>query len=226
MGLSSRYELVIFDWDGTLMNSVERIVASVQYAASSCGLPVLSFDTSKQIIGLSLERAIAQLYPQIESSLVDAMAQAYTQHFLQDCDVAMQPYEGAMLLLDKLREQGVKRAVATGKSRRGLDAVLAQTGWVEYFNCTRTPVESASKPNPLMLEQILAELNVDVSRALMVGDTTFDMEMAQAINMDRVALSHGVHSLEQMRPYQKHLLLVIRLLSPYLILMIYAWHFH
>lgn len=202
MGLSSRYELVIFDWDGTLMNSVERIVASVQYAASSCGLPVLSFGTSKQIIGLSLERAIAQLYPQIESSLVDAMAQAYTQHFLQDCDVAMQPYEGAMLLLDKLREQGVKRAVATGKSRRGLDAVLAQTGWVEYFNCTRTPVESASKPNPLMLEQILAELNVDVSRALMVGDTTFDMEMAQAINMDRVALSHGVHSLEQMRPYQ------------------------
>lgn len=200
--MSSRYELVIFDWDGTLMNSVERIVASVQYAAASCGLPVLPFDASKQIIGLSLERAIAQLYPQVEPDLVGEVAQAYTRHFLHESDVMMQPYEGALALLETLREHGVKRAVATGKSRQGLDAVLAQFGWGEYFNCTRTPVESASKPNPLMLEQILAELNVDVSRALMVGDTTFDMEMAQAINMDRVALSHGVHSFEQMHAYQ------------------------
>lgn len=197
-----RYELVIFDWDGTLMDSVARIVASVQHAAQSCDLPVLPYEVSKQIIGLSLENAIEKLYPNQEKVLVERMAQAYTEHFLQESGVPMQPYQGAQDLLGGLQQAGSKLAVATGKSRRGLDAVLAQTGFAPYFDMTRTPVESASKPNPLMLEQILHSLEVDVSRAVMIGDTTFDLQMAQAIGMDSVALSHGVHEMERLLPLQ------------------------
>ncbi len=196
-----RYDLVIFDWDGTLMNSEARIVSSIQYAADVCGLPVLPYDDSKQIIGLSLDKAITALYPTIEPGLVAVVSKVYTQHFLEESKVPMQPYVGALGMLQELFVSGVKLAVATGKSRRGLDAVLAQTGYASYFHITRTPVESASKPDPLMLHQILDKLAVDLSRAVMVGDTTFDMQMAKSIGMDRVALSHGVHDLTQLMPF-------------------------
>jgi len=100
-----------------------------------------------------------------------------------------------------LKQQGLKVAIATGKSRKGLNAVLAETGFGVYFDMTRTPVESASKPNPLMLTQILEEFGLAVEDAVMVGDTSFDMEMAQNINMDRIALSHGVHQTEILQEY-------------------------
>lgn len=183
------------------MDSTHRIVACVQYAAQQCQLPVLPFDVSKQIIGLSLDNAILGLYPDASPGLVADMAEAYTRHFLEESQVAMQPYPGAVDILRDLKHSQFKLAVATGKSRKGLNAVLAQTGFGSYFDTTRTPVESASKPNPLMLMQILDELGVEVSRALMVGDTTFDMEMAQVINMDRVALSHGVHALTELERF-------------------------
>lgn len=196
-----RYDLVVFDWDGTLMNSEARIVSSIQYAADMCGLPVLPYDDSKQIIGLSLDKAITTLYPTIEPGLVSVVSKAYTQHFLEESTVPMEPYIGALEMLQGLLARGAKLAVATGKSRRGLDAVLAHTGYASYFHITRTPVESASKPDPLMLQQILDTLAIDLSRAVMVGDTTFDMQMAKSIGMDRVALSHGVHDLEQLMPF-------------------------
>ncbi len=188
-----KYELVIFDWDGTLMNSEARIVASIQAAAERCGLPVLSDHESKQIIGLSLEKAILGLYPEVGVDQIEAMAQAYTQCFLHESEVAMEAFDGAEAMLFSLKNQGVKLAIATGKSRKGLDQVLQECGFGVYFDMTRTPVESASKPDPLMLEQILAELDVPLESALMVGDTTFDLQMARNINMDRVALAHGVH---------------------------------
>lgn len=175
------------------MNSEARIVSSIQAAAASCGLPVLSDHESKQIIGLSLENAIKGLYADINQQQVEAMSAAYTHNFLVESKVGMAPFDGAESLLLGLKMSGIKTAIATGKSRRGLDQVLVECGFGPYFNMTRTPVESASKPNPLMLEQILTELNVPVEQALMVGDTTFDLQMAQAIDMDRVAMSYGVH---------------------------------
>jgi phosphoglycolate phosphatase len=199
---SQRPEVVIFDWDGTLMNSEARIVTSVQQAALQCGFPVLPHDQSKQIIGLSLDKAILHLYPEAEPPQVAAMAEAYTQHFLFESGVDMQPYDGAVELLSELKAAGFKLAVATGKSRKGLNEVLSKTGFGEFFDITRTPVESASKPDPLMLQQILAHFNLSVSQAVMVGDTTFDMQMAKSIAMPRVALTHGVHSVEQMQPYE------------------------
>lgn len=196
-----RYKAVIFDWDGTLMNSEARIVDSIQMAAKQCGLPVLSYDDSKQIIGLSLENAILGLYPDADQHQVVAMAEAYTQYFLEECSVEMVPFDGAESLLLGLGQQGVKLAIATGKSRKGLNRVLDESGFGVYFDMTRTPVESASKPNPLMLEQILQEFALSVDEAVMIGDTSFDMEMAQNIGMDRVALSHGVHQMEVLAEY-------------------------
>ncbi|WP_321324204.1 HAD-IA family hydrolase [Thiomicrorhabdus sp.] len=202
MQKSKQYKAVIFDWDGTLMNSEARIVDSIQTAARECGLPVLPYDESKQIIGLSLENAILGLYPNLDQSKVVAMSEAYTQCFLEESNIEMVPFDGAEALLLNLKQQGVKLAIATGKSRKGLTAVLAETGFGIYFDMTRTPVESASKPDPLMLSQILQEFNLTADQAVMIGDTSFDMEMAQNINMDRVALSHGVHQAEVLNEYE------------------------
>lgn len=198
---TKRYKAVIFDWDGTLMNSEARIVDAIQTAARETGLPVLSYHDSKQIIGLSLENAILGLYPDLNQSQVVAMSEAYTQCFLEESNVDMVPFDGAEALLLNLKQQGLKLAIATGKSRKGLNAVLAETGFGVYFDMTRTPVESASKPDPLMLTQILEEFGIESSEAVMIGDTTFDMEMALNIEMDRVALSHGVHQTEVLQAF-------------------------
>ena len=202
-----QYKAVIFDWDGTLMNSEARIVDAIQTAAKECNLAVLPYGESKQIIGLSLEKAILGLYPELPQSEVVRMSQAYTQCFLEESDVEMVPFDGAEALLLNLKMQGVKVAIATGKSRKGLDAVLAETGFAPYFNITRTPVESASKPDPLMLKQILSEFNLTADEAVMIGDTSFDMEMAQNLNMDRVALSHGVHQTEVLAKFDPEVIL-------------------
>lgn len=196
-----RYKLVIFDWDGTLMDSEERIVEAIQHAAREAGLPVLDKKASASIIGLSLTRAIEQLYPQATPAQVEKMAQAYSHYFLHEAKTPMRPFEGAEALLKALKDKGVKLAIATGKSRRGLDQILPESGLAPYFDVTRTPVEAASKPDPLMLRQILDETGVPVEKALMVGDTTFDMEMARNIGMDRVAVSFGVHDHAELDAY-------------------------
>lgn len=195
------YRLVIFDWDGTLMNSQGRIVDAIQQAARQTGLPVLDERTSASIIGLSLTRAIETLYPQADVEQVRRMAEVYSHHFLHDSLVPMVPFEGAEALLAALKRAGAVVAIATGKSRRGLNQVLAESGLGPYFDLTYTPEESASKPDPLMLQRILEETGVPVSQAVMVGDTTFDMEMAQRIGMDRIALSHGVHDSAELDRY-------------------------
>lgn len=201
--MAASYRGIIFDWDGTLMNSEARIVAAIQFAAEQNGLPSLSDHESKQIIGLSLQNAVAQLYPSIadDHDAISAMSEAYTQHFLQDSLVPMGPFPFAEELLVALLDHGFKLAVATGKSRRGLDEVLQITGFGRYFDITRTPIESASKPDPLMLQQILTHWGWDVNEAVMVGDTTFDMAMAQTIGMDRIALHHGVHQPDQLAAF-------------------------
>lgn len=199
-----QYRGVIFDWDGTLMNSEARIVAAIQYAAMQNGLPVLSDHDSKQIIGLSLHKAVARLYPDIadKDDAIQAVADAYTEHFLHQSTVPMMPFPFAGEMLEALLDHGYKLAVATGKSRRGLDEVLKLTGFGRFFDITRTPVESASKPDPLMLRQILTHWNWAPEQAVMVGDTTFDMEMAANLGMDRIALHHGVHQPAQLAEFK------------------------
>ncbi|MDR9498079.1 MAG: HAD-IA family hydrolase [Hydrogenovibrio sp.] len=197
-----QYQCVIFDWDGTLMNSEARIVHAIQVAAERAGFPVLPAEESKQIIGLSLANAVQTLYPQADQAGIDAISHGYTECFLNESDVPMLPFEGLEPLLSGIRQQGAKTVIATGKSRRGLDQVLAETGLGRHFDWTRTPVESASKPDPMMLEQILEKYALSPDEAVMVGDTEFDMQMAHALGMDRIAMSHGVHELERLLAYE------------------------
>ena len=196
-----KYKCVIFDWDGTLMNSEARIVDSIQACAKAVGYPILSYDESKEIIGLSIGKAVELLYPQVDEETIAKMSVAYTKHFLEDSTVSMKPYDGVTELLSSIKKSGAKIAIATGKSRKGLDQVLSEMSFSNYFDMTRTPVESESKPSPLMLKQILEAFNINADEAIMVGDTEFDMEMAQNINMDKVALSHGVHDLHRLQKY-------------------------
>jgi len=200
-GVSKAYQCVIFDWDGTIMNSEARIVKLIQMSAERAGFPVLPYDVSKQIIGLSLEKAISTLYPEADADGVARLSKGYSDHFLEESTEPMVLFEGAKALLTALNESGAKVAIATGKSRRGLDKILAEYDMEVYFDMTRTPVESESKPSPLMLQQILDAFGLTAEQAVMIGDTEFDMQMAKNIDMDRIAVSHGVHELAHLQTF-------------------------
>jgi len=192
------YKVIIFDWDGTLMASDKRIVACLKEAALRADLPLLTDAEYRHIIGLSLPVALSTLYPlatEWQHKVLDAV---YRWQFMEANQTEMLPYVGLMALLDALKEQGYLLAVATGKSRPGLNAVLSETGVKDYFVVTKSGEETACKPDPLMLQQIIDELGVSVSDALMVGDSVYDLEMAQRIGMDAVAMTHGVHDAPQL----------------------------
>lgn len=195
--LVSKYELLIFDWDGTLVDSIGRIVESILAAAARCDLPRLDEDSIKGIIGLGLPEAIAVLYPSItDRSLVEAFRRAYADHYLSLEAEPSALYPGVALALQQFRDQGHQLAVATGKGRRGLDRVLASQGWSDFFDVTRCADETASKPDPLMIHEILAHCGISPERALMVGDSVFDLEMARRAGIDSVAVSYGAQPLE------------------------------
>ena len=194
-----RYQLVIFDWDGTLVDSEARIVACMQAAARDVGCPALSRDSIRDIIGLGLPEAIARLYPSIGAGQAEALRQRYSGHFVGADQVPTAFFPGVEAGIARLRGlEGLKLAVATGKSRRGLDRALASTGSGAWFHASRTADETCSKPDPRMLEELLGELGVEPGAALMVGDTEYDMQMARALGMDRLAVSYGVHSRERL----------------------------
>lgn len=184
--------LVIFDWDGTLCDSTAKITRCVQIAADSIGLPALDEVTVKGIIGLGLFEACQTLYPNIEEGDVHRLAKAYSYHFLQDED---RPplYSGALELMEALRGRGVQMAIATGKSRKGLNRILDEMALAHWFDFTRCADETASKPNPLMLNQILAEAQCRPHQAVMIGDTEFDLAMAGAIEMPCIGVTYGAH---------------------------------
>lgn len=185
--------LAIFDWDGTLMDSVGRIVACVQGAARDCGEPVPTAQETHQIIGLSLEVGMPRLFnlPQ-GGERAQALIARYRHHYLHD-DTPSPLFAGASDLLHHWHAQGIALAVATGKSRCGLDRVLDETGLRPLFAATRGADEANSKPDPLMLVQILDELGLAPHQALMIGDSVHDMAMAEALQMPRLGVTWGVH---------------------------------
>ena len=189
--------LYIFDWDGTLCNSLEKIVLCLQKAAQLAGEPNLCPNNAKQIIGLALPEAIEALFPHQKSTVRDQIEHLYREVFVKDRTPAPL-FNKSLQTLKQLKEQGHKLAVATGKSRKGLDNGLAQTGLTELFCSTRCADETASKPDPLMLLELLDELDTPSSEAVMIGDTTFDMAMAEAANMKRIAVTFGSHSKDQL----------------------------
>lgn len=184
----SRKSLIIFDWDGTLMDSIGLIVEAMHYAAQKNGLTVTDKAT-KGIIGIALAEAIALLFPndsdKHEKILTD-YAEFYTQHCNKD-----KLFDGIKDLLEILHCQDKILAIATGKKRQGLTRVLPISGIEPLFSVTKTADETAGKPNPLMLEQILAETEKTLENAVFIGDSVHDIRMANAINMASIAVSYG-----------------------------------
>ena len=189
--------LVIFDWDGTLADSTGRIVTAFQRAVEAIDAPPLTDEAIRGIIGLSLDRAIADLLPEAETALHRALATEYQrQYFAIEEPVALYPM--AEDLLRGLNEADCLVAIATGKSRRGLDRALAQTAAGDYFHCTWTAEESQSKPHPAMLEGILDYTGSRPTEAWMIGDTDFDLLMARSADTHAIGITHGAHPRERL----------------------------
>ncbi|WP_180048813.1 HAD-IA family hydrolase [Acinetobacter sp. YH12144] len=197
--MNSAVKLVIFDWDGTLFDSVGQIVASLKFAADQYSQPLTDAD-AKSIIGLGLPEVAQQLFPTVPELHSDIL-QSYADHYVAHSKGDMW-FDGVADMLQELRDAGLQLAVATGKSRKGLDRVLAQTQSHELFRATRAASETKSKPDPLMLAEILAETGLRADQAIMVGDTSYDLEMALNIQMPRVGVSYGVHTVETLQYFQ------------------------
>jgi phosphoglycolate phosphatase len=201
------YKLLIFDWDGTLANSIGRIVESMHVASTRSGFALCSDLAVKGIIGLGLPEAIRTLYPEITDPELITFREHYADHYIALEAEPSPLFEGVVQSLDTFRAEGYYLAVATGKARRGLDRVLRAHGWEDYFDITRAADETASKPHPLMLEQILAHCGVSARQALMVGDASFDLMMARNAGMDSVAVSYGAQSAEALQPYEPRVMI-------------------
>ncbi|WP_457969439.1 HAD-IA family hydrolase [Acinetobacter calcoaceticus] len=197
--MSLKTELVIFDWDGTLYNSVGQIVASLQHAAEQHELS-LTDEAAKSIIGLGLPEVMQTLFPEAPE-LHDSILKAYGDHYIANSTNDAW-FDGVAELLHDLKAQGLKLAVATGKNRRGLDRVIAKTQSTHLFDVTRAANETRSKPDPLMLQEILTVTGVSVERAVMIGDSSYDLEMAQRLNMPRIGVGYGVHSIEVLQQFK------------------------
>jgi phosphoglycolate phosphatase len=184
--------LLVFDWDGTLMDSAAMIAASIQAACRDLDLPVPEDEQARYVIGLGLGDAMAHILPGLEPARYQDVQERYRVHFLQR-DAEAMLFPGAAETIGMLHDAGHLLAVATGKSRRGLDRALATTGLERYFHATRCADEGHSKPHPGMLQYLMAQLGVAGERTLMIGDTTHDMEMAHVAGVPRLGAAYGAH---------------------------------
>ncbi|MDE3020992.1 MAG: HAD-IA family hydrolase [Pseudomonadota bacterium] len=190
----NRFDLLVFDWDGTIANSVPHIVESLKGACVDMGIEVPSDLDASYVIGLGLAEAIAQLVPELEVKDYPVFADCYRARYF-----APEPqllFEGARELLRECHERGLRLAVATGKSRRGLDAALKGSGLESFFDASRCADECHSKPHPEMLLQLMDALGVSSHRVLMIGDTSHDMSMALNADVSGLAVSFGAHPLD------------------------------
>lgn len=193
-----RYDLIVFDWDGTLMDSAAKIVRCFQAATRDAGLPPPPDAAIRNIIGLGLGEALDLVLPGVDVATREQVVHAYRRHFIHLDQTETALFPGVIEGLERLMEDGYELAVATGKARRGLDRVLRDTATSRYFCVTRCADESFSKPHPQMLHDILEFSGVDADRALMVGDTTYDLQMALAARMSSLAVSYGAHERERL----------------------------
>jgi len=188
-----RFELLVFDWDGTLMDSAAAIIASIQLSCSDLGLPVPERERAAHVIGLGLKDALSYAVPELPSSDYGKLAERYRYHYLaRDPDIELFP--GVREMLIALKEKGHVLAVATGKSRAGLERVFEATQLKQYFDSSRCADETHSKPHPAMLQELMQELLVAPEATLMIGDTGHDLQMAVSAGVAALAVSYGAHA--------------------------------
>jgi len=199
---SNTIKLVIFDWDGTISDSVARIVNSMQSAAVELDMAMPTYLEVKEIIGLGLTEAVFRLFPQASREQVFQLQTSYSRHYRAEDSAPCPFFPGVEETLHQLKADGYQLAVATGKSRAGLDRVLLSLGMEDFFHNSRCADETLSKPHPLMLEELLAEFDLSAEAAVMVGDTEFDMEMAVNAGMPRIAVSYGAHHADRLHAFE------------------------
>ncbi|MBA3581733.1 MAG: HAD-IA family hydrolase [Gammaproteobacteria bacterium] len=188
------YQLLIFDWDGTLMDSAAKIVACLRAAIAHAGLPARTDAALRHIIGLGIYQAFEYLFPEgVTAAQHETLVQEYKRQFLELNVTPAAMFANVEPFLHDLRAQGYYLAIATGKSRLGLNRVLDDVALAPLFHASRCADETQSKPHPQMLHELLEAFNVPASAALMIGDTEFDIEMAKAANMHAVAVAWGAH---------------------------------
>lgn len=193
LNMPARFELLVFDWDGTLMDSAGVIVDSIQSASRDLGLSVPSSEAARHIIGLGLNDALSHLYPGLAEAEYGRVAERYRYYYLaRDEEIPL--FEGALETVESLCEAGFLLAVATGKSRKGLDRALTSTGLGRFFHASRCADETFSKPHPSMLLELMDELGVTTDKTLMIGDTTHDLQMAINARVASLAATYGAHS--------------------------------
>lgn len=188
-----RYKAVIFDWDGTVMDSTACIVGAIQSACIDLELPVPSVEEASWVIGLSLESALQRCAPQLPADRIPQFIERYRHHFfLYDQQLTL--FDGILPLLGDLKSREIRLGVATGKTRVGLDRVLQANRLADLFDCTRCADEARGKPHPAMLFDIMKRLDLRPEHVLMVGDTTHDVQMAASAGVDSMAVTYGAHS--------------------------------
>ena len=197
------YKLYIFDWDGTLMDSIGRIVSSLQHAAKEVALVPPSDDAAKSIIGLSLDVALQTLFPSLCKDKEQAMITAYKQQFLEKNNVPSPLFDAVLPMLNQLKAQNKLIAVATGKARVGLNKMLEDTNLHQHFDMTICADEAISKPAPDMIHTLLSSLNVDAEQAVMIGDSRHDLTMANNAGVASIGITLGAdkrHQLDACQP--------------------------
>ncbi len=194
------YDLIVFDWDGTLYDSTALIVRCIQSACADLGLPVPPPSEAAYVIGLGLHDALAHVAPGLPAERVPELGLRYRHHYFKR-QHELSLFDGTLELMQALKRRNHWLAVATGKSRVGLNEALAHVELQGVFDGTRTADETASKPHPLMLQELMAEFGVEPERTLMIGDTTHDLQLALNAGTHSLAVSYGAHEPETFAQY-------------------------
>ena len=191
-------KLIIFDWDGTLADTTGPIIRTFRQTFADCGLTPPDAETIRPLIGYNLVTIIHRLLPDAGQHLKEQLAETYAHHYLNPNNHNMRLFDSALPCLHTLKEQGYWLAVATGKGRIGLDKAIAQTGTADFWLATTCASEHPSKPAPDMVFQLCSELGLNPADTLVVGDTTYDLEMAAHAGAQAVAVATGAHTAEQL----------------------------
>ena len=198
--MPKQFDLLIFDWDGTLMDSAGVIVDSIQRACEDIGLPRPGERASRQIIGLGLIQALQTLLPDLPADDYPRLVERYRHHYLgRDAQIPL--FAGVSQGIRDLQESGFQLAVATGKSRVGLSRALETSGLGARFIATRCADQTHSKPHPAMVLELIAELDADPARTLVIGDTSHDLLMAANAGVASLGVTYGAHEAGDLRPH-------------------------
>lgn len=195
-----KFELIVFDWDGTLADSTRIIVDSIRSASADAGLSVPDETAARNIIGLSLQEAVAELFEDVSAEQLQQLIARYRHHYFSG-EHEIPLFDGVADALSELNQQGRMLAVATGKGRHGLDRALEQSGLRPHILASRCADECFSKPHPQMLLELMDELGVQPEATLMVGDTHYDLEMAANAGVSSLAVCYGAQPLEALLPH-------------------------